>query len=226
MLGLLAGLALLGGPARAETLGEVLAAHGMPSPPPRLGRVDQPLETYQVLDDERDLVVVYVAKPPGGRLLQIVRFERATGRWTAAVPRRRRTTPPGPTPSPPRRAGPASRSSGSPAGSWSARTSTRRPSAPWCWPGAVGGGRPPRVADGRARGRPDRLPAEPGTLRVVSPAGPGAPRQPGPDEVALYPPGRGARSDAPTWIACARCTPPTGAAPTTVPVIPSGSTSA
>jgi hypothetical protein len=59
MLGLLAGPALLGGPARAETLGGVLAAHGMPSPPPRLGRVDQPLETYQVLDDERDLVVVY-----------------------------------------------------------------------------------------------------------------------------------------------------------------------
>src|SRR5512144_2590518 len=86
MLGLLAGLAglaLLGGPAGAETLGEVLAARGV-APAPRLVPLDQPLQAYQVLDDERDLVVVYVAKPPVAPLLQAVRFERAMRRWTAA----------------------------------------------------------------------------------------------------------------------------------------------
>ena len=92
VLGLLV-LALLGGPAGAETLGEVLAARGVPSPPPRLVPVDQPIETCQVLDDERDLVVAYVAKPPVGRILRIVRFERATGRWTAAAPRWRAPEP-------------------------------------------------------------------------------------------------------------------------------------
>jgi hypothetical protein len=83
MLGLLAGLALLGGPARAETLGEVLAARGI-APAPRFAPLDQPLQAYQVLDDERDLVVVYVAKPPVEPLLQAVRFERASRRWTTA----------------------------------------------------------------------------------------------------------------------------------------------
>ena len=34
MLGPLAALVLVAGPARAETLGEVLAARGMPAPPP------------------------------------------------------------------------------------------------------------------------------------------------------------------------------------------------
>lgn len=83
ILGLLAGLAWLGGSAGAETLGEVLAARGV-APAPRLVLLDQPLQAYQVLDDERDLVVAYVARPPVAPFLQAVRFERATRRWTAA----------------------------------------------------------------------------------------------------------------------------------------------
>ena len=82
--GLLAVLALLVGPACAETLGEVLAARGV-APAPRLGPLDQPLQAYQVLDDERDLVVVYVARPPVAPRLQAARFERATRRWTTAA---------------------------------------------------------------------------------------------------------------------------------------------
>jgi hypothetical protein len=42
VLGLLAGLALLGGPAGAETLSEVLAARGMPAPPSPSGRSTRP----------------------------------------------------------------------------------------------------------------------------------------------------------------------------------------
>jgi hypothetical protein len=86
MLGLLAGLAglaLLGGPARAETLGEVLAARGV-ALAPRLVPLDEPVQAYQILDDERDVVVVYVAGPPVAPLLRAARFERATRRWTAA----------------------------------------------------------------------------------------------------------------------------------------------
>ena len=60
MLGLLAGLALIAAPAQGEPLGEVPTARGVRSLPCR--PVDQPLETYQVLDDERDLLVVYLAK--------------------------------------------------------------------------------------------------------------------------------------------------------------------
>jgi hypothetical protein len=83
MLGLLAALALVTGPARAETLGEVLAARGVvPVPPP--AAADQPLQAYQILDDERDLLVVYLAKPPAAPLLRAARFERATRRWTTA----------------------------------------------------------------------------------------------------------------------------------------------
>src|SRR5260370_3300103 len=83
-LGLLAGVALVAGPAHAETLGEVLAAQRVGPPPSRLV-LDQPLETYQVLDDDRDLLVVYVGQPAVVARLQAARFKRATRRWT--VPR-------------------------------------------------------------------------------------------------------------------------------------------
>lgn len=80
-LGLLAAVALVAGPAHAETLGEVLAARHVGPPPSRLV-LDQPLETYQVLDDDRDLLVVYVGQPAAEARLQAARFERATRRWT------------------------------------------------------------------------------------------------------------------------------------------------
>lgn len=83
MLAGLAGLALVAGPAHAETLGGVLAARGVEPPPPRLV-LDQPLDTYQILDDERDLLVVYAEAPAGAARLQAARFERARRRWTVA----------------------------------------------------------------------------------------------------------------------------------------------
>lgn len=82
VLAMLAGLALVVGAAHAETLGGVLAARGVGPPPPRLV-LDQPLETYQILDDERDLLVVYSGTRAAPRL-QAARFERARRRWTVA----------------------------------------------------------------------------------------------------------------------------------------------
>jgi hypothetical protein len=83
VLGLLAVLALVAGPAPAETLGGVLAARNVGSPPSRLV-LDQPLATYQVLDDNSDLIVVYLEEPAAAGRLQAARFERATRRWTVA----------------------------------------------------------------------------------------------------------------------------------------------
>src|SRR4029077_14542693 len=82
-LGLLAAVALVAGPAHAETLGEVLAAQRVGPPPSRLV-LDQPLETYQVLDDDRDLLVVFVGQPAAAARLQAARCERDTQRWTVA----------------------------------------------------------------------------------------------------------------------------------------------
>src|SRR5258705_13134449 len=79
--GLRRAVGLVAGPAHAETLGEVLAARHVGPPPSRLV-LDQPLETYQVLDDDRDLLVVYVGQPAAAPRLQAARFERATRRWT------------------------------------------------------------------------------------------------------------------------------------------------
>ena len=84
VLGLLAALALLTGPAHAETLGGLLAGRGVGSPPSRLV-LDRPLVTYQVLDDDRDLVVVYRGEPAAAARLQAARFERAARRWTVAA---------------------------------------------------------------------------------------------------------------------------------------------
>jgi hypothetical protein len=61
ILGVLAALAVLAGPAAAETLGEVLRARGA-TPAPRLPHLDRPLEAVPVLDDERALLVVHVAR--------------------------------------------------------------------------------------------------------------------------------------------------------------------
>ena len=82
VIALLAGLALVAGPAHAETLGGVLAGRDVGPPPPRLV-LDRLLETYQILDDDRDLLVVY-AEAPAAAPLHGARFERARRRWTVA----------------------------------------------------------------------------------------------------------------------------------------------
>src|SRR3984893_549146 len=83
VLGLLAVLALVAGPAPAETLGGVLATRNVGAPPSRLV-LDQPPATSQVLDDARDLIVVFLEEPAAAGRLQAARFERATRRWTVA----------------------------------------------------------------------------------------------------------------------------------------------
>jgi hypothetical protein len=83
LLGVLAALALLAGPVRAETLGDLLRARGL-TPSRGLLRIDQPMRTHQVLDDERDVLVVYTVGDDAAASLHAARFERAPRRWTAA----------------------------------------------------------------------------------------------------------------------------------------------
>src|SRR6202047_4478235 len=83
VLAMLAGLALVAGPPPAAPLGGGLAPRGGGLPPPRLV-LDRPLETYQILDDERDLLVVYAEAPAAAARRGAVRFERARRRWTIA----------------------------------------------------------------------------------------------------------------------------------------------
>jgi len=83
LLGLLTGFVLLAGPACAETLGDVVKARGT-TPPPRLAQVDRLLQAYQVLDDERDLLVVYAVGERESAELHAVRFGRSARAWTAA----------------------------------------------------------------------------------------------------------------------------------------------
>ena len=83
ILGMLAGLVLFAGPAWAETLGDLLKARGV-TPPRHLTHLDRSLETYQVFDDERDLVVVYAVGERESTRLHAARFERAARTWTAA----------------------------------------------------------------------------------------------------------------------------------------------
>jgi len=83
ILGVFAVLALLAGPARAETLGGVLKAHGVTASP-QLPELEEPLRVHQVLDDERDLLVVYGVGTGESARLHAARLERAAHRWTAA----------------------------------------------------------------------------------------------------------------------------------------------
>ena len=83
ILGVFAVLALLAGPGRAETLGGLLKVHGV-TVSPRLPELDEPLRAYQVLDDERDLLVVYAVGTGESARLHAARLERAAHRWTAA----------------------------------------------------------------------------------------------------------------------------------------------
>jgi hypothetical protein len=85
ILGMLVGLALFAGPAWAETLGGLLTAHGI-TPPRTLANLDRSLGSYQVLDDERDVLVVYAVGARESARLHAARFARAGSApaWTAA----------------------------------------------------------------------------------------------------------------------------------------------
>jgi hypothetical protein len=80
---MLAGLVLLAGPVWAETRGELLKAHGV-APLGTLAHLDRALQTSQVLDDERNLLVVYCIGERQPAPLQAARLTRATRAWTAA----------------------------------------------------------------------------------------------------------------------------------------------
>jgi hypothetical protein len=82
-LALLAALLLAAAPARAETLRAVLTGHGAGTPPAGLAALDQPLASYQVLDDASDLLVVWAPDPGADGSLRAVRFARAAARWSA-----------------------------------------------------------------------------------------------------------------------------------------------
>ena len=81
--GALAVLVLVTGPAGAETLGGLARARGVP-PPGRVATVDQPLQAYQVLDDSRDLLVVYILGERESAQLHAARWDRASREWTVA----------------------------------------------------------------------------------------------------------------------------------------------
>ena len=83
IVGMLAGLMLFADPAWAETLGDLLRARGV-TPPLSLTHLDRSLQSYQVLDDERDLLVVYTLGEPESARLHAARFTRAARAWTAA----------------------------------------------------------------------------------------------------------------------------------------------
>src|SRR5712692_3656798 len=83
IFGMLAGLLLLAGPAGAETLGDLLKARGV-APPRSLTHLDRSLGSYQVLDDERDLLVVYALGERESARLHAARFTRTARTWTAA----------------------------------------------------------------------------------------------------------------------------------------------
>jgi hypothetical protein len=83
VLGVLAALALVTAPATAETLGGLARTRGVPLPD-HAATADQPLRAYQVLDDARDLLVVYVGGEGEAARLHAARWDRATRAWTAA----------------------------------------------------------------------------------------------------------------------------------------------
>ena len=83
VLGVLAVLSLLVAPAGAETLGDIARARGVP-PPDGPGTAAPRLQTYHVLDDARDLLVVYVIGERDAAALHAARWQRAARRWTAA----------------------------------------------------------------------------------------------------------------------------------------------
>lgn len=81
--GALAILALVTAPAGAETLGDLARAHGAPRPA-GVATIDQTLQAHQVLDDARDLLVVYVVGEGEAAQLHGARWARAPREWTVA----------------------------------------------------------------------------------------------------------------------------------------------
>lgn len=84
ILGVLAALVLFAGPAAAETLGELLRARGV-TPSGALPHLDRPIETFQVLDDERELLVVYAVRGHEPAPLHAALWQRGPRKWTAAT---------------------------------------------------------------------------------------------------------------------------------------------
>ncbi len=76
-------LSLVAASAGAETLGDIARARGV-SPPDGLGTAAPHLQTYHVLDDARDLLVVYVVGERDAATLHAARWQRAARQWTAA----------------------------------------------------------------------------------------------------------------------------------------------
>ena len=76
-------IAALVHPASAETLGDVLRARGL-APPPQIAALDRPLDSYQVLDEAGELLVVYAVQGGDEPPLRAARLERASGRWSGA----------------------------------------------------------------------------------------------------------------------------------------------
>jgi hypothetical protein len=84
---LLAALALvvsLAGAARAETLGDILKLRGISPSPGRVAGLDRVVASHQILDDERDLLVVYAVGEGGSARLYATRFGRASSAWQTA----------------------------------------------------------------------------------------------------------------------------------------------
>jgi hypothetical protein len=78
----LAALVLIATPARAETLGDVLAALNLSPPPGAVPLLDRPLARHRVLDDARDVLVVYALADGDASRLHATRLDKAAKRWT------------------------------------------------------------------------------------------------------------------------------------------------
>ncbi len=74
-------LVLCGASAEAETLGSILKARGLTPPADLGGLIGQTVAQYQVLDDERDLLVVYSVGSSRSPRLHATRFERGSRTW-------------------------------------------------------------------------------------------------------------------------------------------------
>ena len=78
----LAALVLLAAPASAQTLGDVLAARDLSPPAGAVPLLDRPLARFQVLEDARDVLVVYTVEDAGVARLHATRLDRPARRWT------------------------------------------------------------------------------------------------------------------------------------------------
>ncbi len=72
------------GAARAETLDEVLRTHGIALPPGAVPHLDRTVGAHQVLDDARDLLVVYTLGAGQAARIHATRFDRRSRAWKSA----------------------------------------------------------------------------------------------------------------------------------------------